>query len=343
METSTAQEAPAAGEVTASDIVQAEIGGKKVATAADKSAQKQPVTATAPTGPEGETEPQHVLTEDDFLSDEEWETLSKKKRKVKFGDTEEEMTLADMYKNTGLNKAITTKAQQAAAEKADAARLQEEVASERRQMQQLFARLKSDPNALYELGQNLGHTQEELDQLAIRRAHERFQYEKMTPEQKRLHALEIENQQFRQMTEAQKQQQIQAEVAELEQSVFDESRQLIEAGIAALGKDGEYFDIDRIAQTSKYLYEKTGKVPSPEDVAANIRQRFDQEFAGRVGKMTGSELLGHLTPKIKSELKELLLRMEAPRVPHGSSQMGSNPTNVRAKKPVGINDFFNKL
>lgn len=343
METSTAQDAPSASPVVnesvSNDIVtQLETNAAAAKKKAAISAEKAPTVAAAPVIKDGET--QHDMSEDDFLSDEEWEKLSKKKRKFKSGDVEEDMTLADIYKNSGINKSLTTKSQQVAADKAEAARIKQEAETSQRQVQGLLQHLKDNPNALYDLAKNLGH---DPDKLAIERAHQRYLYEKMTPEQKEIYHFRQQKAEFEANQAKAQEEQIQQELSAAEQTVFEESKALIDEGVKALGDDADFMDIDRIAQTSKYLYEKTGKVPTADEIAKNIRQRFDQEFKGRVAKMTAEELMGHLPKEIKSGLKELLLRMEAPRVPHGSSPMGSNPKPAQREKKVGINDYFNNL
>lgn len=276
-------------------------------------------------------------TESDFLSDKEWETLSKKKRRVKLGDAEHEMTLAEIEKNTGLNKSITEKAQMTAKEKAW-------IDGERQKITNLFEELKNDPEAVFNLARELGH---DPDALAVQRAYSKMKYDQMSAEQKEALAdKQRADQAERRLKEIDARDE-QAQMRTHEEKVFEETKQDIDLALKALGKLGaesNYLNIDRIAQIYQALNNKHGKKPSPEEVAQIVRRKFDQDIEGYFSHTDIKTLISRL-PKTKlNELRKELLEMEAPSLPHGSSQMGSNPeAPVRAKKSIGIDDWLKSL
>lgn len=274
-------------------------------------------------------------TESDFLSDDEWKKLANKKRRMKIDDAEVDMTLAEIEKNTGLNKSITTKAQLNAKEKA-------ELASEKGKIAAFFQRLKEDPEAYFEFAKALGH---DPDELAIKRAYQRMEYERKTPEQKEA----IAAQQRAEAAEARlaeiEERENATQAQQDEQAVFDETKADIDSALEALGGEVNYLNIDRIAQIYQALNSKNGKKPSPQEVAAIVRRNFDQDIEGYLSTADVKTLASRL-PKTKlQELKRHLLEMEQPRLPHGSSQMGSNPEASKAnkRKEVGLDDWFKSL
>jgi hypothetical protein len=276
-------------------------------------------------------------TEDDYLSDEEWTKLSKKKRKLKFGDEDAEMTLEEIAKNTALNKTVTKRGQ-------EAADLRRQSEQNEARLQQFFEKAKEDPTIFWELMEKLGHDPEAV---AIQRARQAYEWSQMTEQQREFELTKRENARMKAEREAEKA----AKDAEQRDSQLQAVEQEVQSDIINIVKEldisPDVVTMERIAQASTFLYNRDNKKPQAKEVAQFVLQHLEQDVARYIKKLSpekASELFGK---EFIDKFQASLIKQAEKNLPGSPSKRtsadDSDRTRRQVKKEIGIDDWMKTL
>lgn len=278
--------------------------------------------------------------ESDFITEAEWKSLSKKKWKVPVGKDSVPMTLEEITKNTALNKVLTQRSQEAAAERKAAREEKDSVA-------QFIKTLQTDPTQLWELGKKLGH---DMDKIAEDKIWSAIQYNKMTPEQRELADREqvIAEKEAKYRDEELKRESV--EQQQLVKRYEEEISGIVEQTVKLTGQKPTTILFARAAELIQNYVNAKDSLPDPKFVAEKLRSFRNQEFTDLVGSAESVEQLVEALPEEKRE--EFLNKMRkyfvdtARKTSKPSQSSAPSRTNGKAaaqQKPTGIEDFFKNL
>lgn len=272
----------------------------------------------------------------EYLSDEEWASLSKKKRKLKIDNEDTEMTLAEIERNTAINKSVTKRGQEAA----ERAKLAEE---RENSLKDFLEEAKANPRLLWALAEKFGH---DPDALAIERARQAYEWSQLTDEEKENRVAKMERDQLRAEKEEREAELRQTAEYQEAQEVETEIQSDIEATIAEMKLSSpDAVDIERIVQATQFLYNRLERKPTPQEVAQFVLPKLGQDvkrYLQSVGPEQLSELLGReALDKLQSHV---IKQAESKNLPFAPSKRTSAEDKKPAvRKEIGVNEFFKNL
>jgi hypothetical protein len=274
--------------------------------------------------------------EDEYLSDEDWAKFSKKKRKLKIGDEDAEMTLEEIARNTALNKVLTGRGQEAAAHRKEAQETQAK-------LNQFFEKAQKDPTLFWQLMEKLGHDPREL---AILKAKEAYEWDQKSEVEKRAIIAERERDRLKAEREAELAAKDAEENDKKLMAVETEIQTDITDTIKELGITPDAVTVERIAQAITFLYNRDDKKPTTKDVAQFVLQNLEQDVSRYVKKLSPEKARELFGKEFIDQFQASLIKQAEKNLPGSPSKRTSADDSDRprtSKKEIGIDDWFNSL
>jgi len=279
-------------------------------------------------------DPQDNNVSDEYLSDEEWARLSKKKRKLKIDDEEAEMTLEEIARNTGINKRVTQRGQEAAAKEKAA---QEQQA----RMQAFFNEMREDPNRAFELLEKLGH---DPDQIAIARARQAYEWTQKSEIEKRAILAERQAMALKDQIERDKRAKIESEQDAKMKAIETEIETDIKETLKVIDLPTDVVNVERIAQALTFLYNRDGKKPTPQQVREFVLPVLEQDALRFVRSMSPEQFEKFLGEEYLDKYMAHRVKRAEKNLPYAPSKRTSAKDDSTApKKKIGVNEWFKTL
>jgi len=210
-----------------------------------------------------------------------------------------------------------------------------EYQSSYQQMENLLENLRENPSFLWDLAESLGHDPKELTKSKFK---EYLEYEKMTPEQKKIYDLERKLNSFSKKEEemklkeqeAQKEQAIQRQFETIQKEFEDFYR---ENPSVKPSKDLAL----ELVQIQKSFLDQRGKRPSVKEAYDVYQKRQERIKLDLLKRFSESE--DELPPEILKLAQKKLMK-EAKKFSSPTSQKTQKKESVKRKKFKTIDDFF---
>ncbi len=161
-----------------------------------------------------------------------------------------------------------------------------------RRAEQILKLAKDDP---FEFLRANGH---DPDTLSRKRLVEQAKLGAMTDEERRYHELEQEHNALKASNEQRAQQEKAHRAQQTQERLVQQN---VETYIPALEKSGlpkTYESLEMLVATAKEAFDDHGIEYTPDELASETKRRLDAKVAGFLGKLSGSELVKHLGPKV---------------------------------------------
>jgi len=204
------------------------------------------------------------------------------------------------------------------------------------QVENLFSNLKENPHLIWDLAESLGHDPKELTK---KKFQEYLEYEKMTPEQKRIYELEKQIKTFEQQKEEQekteKEQQFEAQVEQNLQQIQSEFEEFYKAHPNL--KPSAYL-AQEIVDVQRRVLDKKGKRPSVEEAYKIFKERQNQN---RKYLFTSEDDLPEEILRLaRKRLAKQTRNFTPPPLKKSSQEEERGVTKKKKKKELTIDDFF---
>lgn len=275
----------------------------------------------------------------------------KPKYKVKVDGQELEVDQDELLKGYQTNKSATKRSQEAAALRKETDALRAEIEQDKKQLAGFFSNIKGNPDQIFDMLQQLGH---DPDEIAMRRAYKKVEYERMNPEQREAHDAKKKLQEYElsikerddklkkyeQSAEEQKNQEISAR---FEQEIEDD----VLAVVAEAKANIKPKVVARIAEIYEDYLNKYGKKPDRKLVAEMLRHRYDQDISEYLTRPVEDldQFVETLPKEFLSKLQDYFVRKAKKPLPLGTpSGIAPSKSSPKQKpKLQTIDDFFKNL
>jgi len=203
------------------------------------------------------------------------------------------------------------------------------------QVENLFASLKQNPEAVWDLVESLGHDPRELTKQKFRQY---LDYEKMTPEQKKVYELERKLSTY----EKEKQQLEQEKKAQSHEQLIEKYYQSLEKEFSDFYSESGVKPNKELAQDliryQREQLELKGKRPSVKDSYAVLQKRNEEQRRALLSSLKEDEVPEELVKIVRKKLAK-----EAKKFPYSkpkTSTSTSKPSSSKRRKSLSIDDFF---
>ena len=201
------------------------------------------------------------------------------------------------------------------------------------QMNNLIANLKENPNLLWDFAESLGHDPRELTKSKFK---EYLDYEKMTPEQKRIYELErrlkATESEKEKYTKEKEQQEYEKKVSQYYQQIEQEFSDFYQKNEIKPSKELAM----ELIKIQKEELELKGERPSVEDAYKVYTKRRDQMRKAFLAQLSAEELPEEVLKAARKKLQEDARKFKPP----AQKSVEKKKEKGATKKGLTINDFF---
>lgn len=273
------------------------------------------------------------------------EPWKKKKHRVKINGKEEEVEYDELLKGYQLERIAKERLQEAARLRKEA----EQQVSEVSEFRALIERLDQDPRAFFELAAKRG-----LDpyDLAEELAWERYQYQKLSPEQQKIIELERQLEAVAAEKKKAKEDAEAAQKAEWESAAEERIDQDIEKILKLSGLKPKPRTVARIAELYQASINATSLRPDCETIAQKVRDWYHQDVSELYSQdLTEDDLdkmiaEGRFPDHLVEKVAKLYARRVERKLPTFGTSAGKDATTPRHEKKsekIGINQWLRSI
>lgn len=272
------------------------------------------------------------------------EAAQKFKRKVngKLVEASED----ELWKHYGLESTSRERMQEAAKQKKEADELRKAAQQDKDALGEFLLSLQKKPDTVFQLLEKMGHDPKAVARQLVLRE---MELERMSPEQRRIHDLEQEREQWLEEQKLRKEA-LEAEEKNKQDAHFIKSvdDNLSEA-LKLSGLTPKPKTIARMAEACQTLLNAmppNSDLPSPDKVVQKFLSHMRQDASDLIGEQSPEKLveLGILTDKSIKQIVDWHLAKNKTNLPSfESGQKQVSNSKKEPKKKIGINQFFDNL
>lgn len=258
-----------------------------------------------------------------------------------------EVSEDELWKHYGLETSARERLEEAAKARKEADDIKKLATQDKDQLAAFLTSLQTKPELAFELLGKMGH---DAKKIAREMVLKEMEFERLSPEQKRLKQLEDENLSYQDKLKAiEEHNKIEADKQTNALFVKSVDENLAEA-LKLSGLTPKPKTVARMAEACQTLLDAsdTGELPSPDQVVKKFLAYMRQDASDLIGEQPPEKLmeLGVITEKTLKALVDWQLKRNKSKLPNfgtSSSKEEASTPKKEPKKKLSVNQFFDNL